>query len=210
MTHHLLEIELANGSVIPLGIEAESLYAAKQLVQKRLEQLCMRTDYILGNPCPNCHSKQVEIEELKGRIRGYQETNSALTDDYKRISVVAEQRDEALQRLAQSRFNDVTAVAEENNRLKAENQKALEELAALRGARAGNELWIALDQVRTLETQLEQKRVRLGMVEQERDQLVMDKARLSTLAQDNANKAEENLRMYAELKTELGALMKRR
>ena len=64
--------------------------------------------------------------------------------------------------------------------------------------------------MRTLETQLEQKRVRLGMVEQERDQLVMDKARLSTLAQDNANKAEENLRMYAELKTELGVLMRKR
>jgi chromosome segregation ATPase len=99
MTHHLLEIELANGSVIPLGIEAESLDAAKQRVQKRLEQLCMRTDYILGNPCPNCHNKQVEIEELKGRIRGYQETNSTLVEDYKHISVVAEQRDEELQRL---------------------------------------------------------------------------------------------------------------
>jgi cell division septum initiation protein DivIVA len=99
MTHHLLEIELANGTVIPLSIEAESLDAAKQLVQKRLEQLCMRTDYILGNPCPNCHNKQVEIEELKGRIRGYQETNSTLVEDYKHISVVAEQRDEELQRL---------------------------------------------------------------------------------------------------------------
>jgi hypothetical protein len=161
--------------------------------------------------------REDEIKELKRTVQDNKETWDAAAVWGKSITETLKAFIEGLQReladakrLAQSRLNDVTAVAEENNRLKAENQKALEELSALRGARAGNELWTALDQVRTLETQLEQKRVRLGAVEQERDQLVKDKARLSTLAQDNANKAEENLRMYVELKTDLGALMRRR
>ena len=70
-----------------ISIEADSFEAACDLVRTRCEQLCMRTDYILGNPCPTCHSKQVEIEENRERIKKLVENNREMAEEMSRLTV---------------------------------------------------------------------------------------------------------------------------